>query len=107
MRILIENLELDVIIGILDFERKSKQKVIIEIKIDYNYSRDYFIDYVEVISIIENLLKTKKYYLLEEAILDIGENILTNYSQIVSLYLKISKPDIVKNGVVGISKLWN
>jgi len=107
MTILIEDLELEVIIGILDFERKSKQKVIIETKINYNYTEDYFIDYVEVISIIENLLKTKKYYLLEEAILDIGENILSTYPKIVSLYLKISKLDIVKNGVVGISKSWN
>ena len=107
MTILIEKLELDVTIGILDFERNSKQKVIVETKINYNYAKDYFIDYTQIISLIENLLETKKYYLLEEAILDIGENILSKYPQIVSLYLKISKPDIVKNGVVGISKLWN
>jgi len=107
MTILIENLELDVIIGILDFERNSKQKVIVETKINYNYANNYFIDYTEVVSLIENLLEGRKYYLLEEAILDIGENILSKYPQIVSLYLKISKPDIVKNGVVGVSKLWN
>jgi len=107
MRIEIEQLEFDVTIGILDFERNSKQKVIVETKINYNYTNNNFIDYIDIIGIIENLLKREKYYLLEDAILDIGENILSKYPKIVSLYLKISKPDIVKNGVVGISKLWN
>jgi dihydroneopterin aldolase len=107
MTIEIEALELDVTIGILDFERKSKQKVIVETKINYNYTEDFFVNYVDIIGIIENLLKTNNYYLLEEAILDIGENLLSRYPKIVSLYLKISKPDIVKNGVVSVSKVWN
>jgi len=107
MTITVEDLELDVTIGILDFERNSKQKVIVETKINYNYTEKSFVNYIDVIRIIETLLKTKDYHLLEDAILDIGENILSKYPQIVSLYLKISKPDIVKNGVVGVSKVWN
>jgi len=107
MTIHIESLTIDTIIGILDFERTSKQTVIVETKINYNYTENCFIDYSCVINTIENLLIQKKYRLLEEAIDDIGETILRDYPQIVSLYLKISKPNIIKNASVALSKAWN
>jgi dihydroneopterin aldolase len=105
--ILIEDLELDIIIGILDFERKNRQKVVVNVKIEYQYKKESFIDYVDIINIIETLLLKNRYYLLEDAILEIGDNILDRYLNIKSLYLKIVKPDIIKNGTVGVSKLWN
>ena len=49
MTIHIEALTINAIIGILDFERSSKQKVIIETKINYNYTENQFIDYAMVI----------------------------------------------------------
>jgi len=100
------SLETDVIIGILDFERTSKQTVIVETKINYNYTGDCFIDYSIVLNRIETLLIEKKYKLIEEAIDDIGKTILGDYTQIVSLYLKISKPNIIPNASVALSKEW-
>ena len=107
MTIYIEKLTLNVIIGILDYERTSKQTVIIETKINYNYQKGYFINYTTVIERIENLLENKKYELLEEALNDIGTTIIKEFSQINSLYIKISKPDIIKNAIVSLSKEWN
>lgn len=45
MKIDIENLEFKCIIGILDFERVKKQKVIINLSFDYDFGKDNFIDY--------------------------------------------------------------
>ena len=106
MTIHIETLTLNTIIGILEFERTSKQTVIAETKINYNYTENSFIDYSLVINKIETLLKIKKYALLEEAIEDIGKSILLEYPQIEYLYLKISKPNIIKNATVALSKEW-
>ncbi|HHB94340.1 MAG TPA: FolB domain-containing protein [Campylobacterales bacterium] len=99
-------LETNVIIGILDFERTSKQTVIVETKINYNYTEESFIDYSIVLNRIETLLIEKKYKLIEEALEEIGQTILGDYPQIISLYLKISKPDIIPNASVALSKEW-
>jgi len=100
------SLETDVIIGILDFERINKQIVIVETKINYNYTKESFIDYSIVLKKIETLLIKKRYKLIEDAIDDIGKTILESYPQIVSLYLKISKPNIIPKASVALSKEW-
>ncbi len=106
MTIHIEDLIIDTIIGILDFERTLKQTVMVDVKINYNYTSKIFIDYSLVINRVENLLKKREYKLLEEAIDDIGNSLISDYPQITTLYLKISKPNIIKNASVAISKEW-
>ncbi len=106
MTIHIEDLTLDTIIGILDFERTSRQKVVVETKINYIYTENNFIDYVLVIQVIEKELKEQKFLLLEEALESIGGLLLESYPQINSLYLKISKPNIIANASVALSKEW-
>jgi len=103
MTIHIEKLEILAIIGILDFERIKKQRIVIDTRIDYTYKENQFINYAEVISIIETMIISKKYQLLEDAIRDIQQKILKRYSQINKLYIKISKPDIIKNANVALS----
>jgi dihydroneopterin aldolase len=107
MTIHIEALTIDTIIGILDFERNSKQKVVIETKINYIYTENQFINYALVIKDIEKALYENEYELLENALSDISRVLFENYSQIESLYLKISKPDIIKNATVSLSNEWN
>ncbi len=106
-KIHIEDLTINTIIGILDFERVSKQRVIVNLEIIYNYIDKFFIDYSLVIKEIEELFYKKEYRLLEEAIDDIGSNLISLYPKITSLYIKISKPDIIKNASVSLSKEWN
>ena len=103
MTVHIEKLEISAIIGILDFERIKTQTVIVDVRIDYGYKENQFINYVEVISIIETMIISKKYQLLEDALNDIQQKIVKRYSQIIKLNLKISKPDIIKNATVALS----
>ena len=102
----IEALEIKAIIGILDFERIKKQSIVIDAKIEYNYKKEYFINYAEVILLIEGLIIQKKYLLLEDALLQIQEKILLQYPQILNFTLKIAKPDIIKNANVALSSKW-
>ena len=102
MKIEISDLTFNCIIGILDFERIKKQKVIINISFEYEYSKDLFIDYSEISTLVKSTMKEQKFLLLEDAILYI-ESLLQNSYKITNLKIKISKPNILKNCIVSLS----
>ena len=102
MKIEITDLTFKCIIGILDFERIKKQKVIINISFEYDYSKDLFIDYSEISALVKKTMKKQKFLLLEDAILYF-ESLLQNSYKINKLNIKISKPNILKDCIVSIS----
>ena len=102
MKISIKKLTFKSIIGILDFEREKKQKVVVNLSFEYDFRNDEFINYAEVSKLIKTTMKNKKYYLLEDAIKDISSLLYEKYS-IKNLKLKISKPDILKDCIVSLS----
>jgi len=107
MTIHIEELTFDVIIGLLDFERDKSQRVIINLKASYDYSDDKFIDYADMVLLMQNELKVTRYKLLENALLGLKEILYTTYPQLKTLSIKISKPDILDTCVVSLSNTWN
>jgi dihydroneopterin aldolase len=107
MTIHIEDLTFDVIIGLLDFERDRPQRIIINLEASYEYEEGQFIDYADMVLLIENELKEKRYELLEDALLGLKELLSTTYPQLQTLFLKISKPDILSQCTVSLSKTWN
>lgn len=106
MNIHIDNLTLDVIIGLLDFERDRPQRVIVDLEIHYEYSDDKFINYADVAQEVELELQDKKYELLENALLGVKNRLHLLYPNIETLKLKISKPDILNNCSVSLSETW-
>ena len=102
MKIEINNLTFKCIIGILDFERIKKQRVIINSSFEYEFKKDFFIDYAEVSALIKTTIKKEKFLLLEDAILHL-ETLLTDKYKIKNLKIKILKPDILKDCIVSIS----
>ncbi|WP_373029140.1 dihydroneopterin aldolase [Sulfurovum sp.] len=107
MTIHIEDLTFDVIIGLLDFERDKPQRVIINLEASYNYNDDKFIDYADMVLLIQKELKEKRYELLENALIGLKEVLYTTYPDLQTLSLKISKPDILVDCTVSLSKTWN
>jgi len=101
MKIQIKNLTFNCIIGILDFERVTLQKVVVNLSFRYDF-KDSFIDYSKVASDIENIMKQEKFLLLEDAIIFLRKYLKSNY-KIKKLKLQISKPDIMPNCVVSLS----
>jgi len=102
MKIEINNLEFKCIIGILNFERAKKQKVIINVSFEYDFIDNVFIDYQEVANLIKKTMKQAKFELLEDAVKHI-EKLLYETYDIKNLNLKISKPNILKNCIVSLS----
>ncbi len=102
MKVNIKKLEFKCIIGILDFERKKKQKVIIDISFKYNYKKGDFIDYSEVAFLVKQNLKQQKFGLIEDAIVDTKE-LLEFKFDIKNLKINITKPDILKDCLVSVS----
>ncbi|WP_456479694.1 dihydroneopterin aldolase [Nautilia sp.] len=103
-RILIENLEFEAIIGILPEEREKIQKVVVNAEIEYK-NKNEFIDYAEVCSILEKLMIEKKFMLIEDALEAIEYTLIKKYPQMRSLKLKIQKPEILRNALVGVEIL--
>ena len=107
MTIHIEDLTFDVIIGLLDFERDKPQRVIINLEASYDYSDDQFIDYADIVLLVKDKLKVERYTLLENALLGINKLLHITYPHIETLSIKISKPDILSDCTVSLSKTWD
>ncbi len=100
----LQNLEFECIIGILDFERLKKQKVLIEGTFLYE-NKDNFLDYSLLKEYIKKLMIEKQFLLLEDA-LDFFENSLyIEFTQLHSFTLNITKPDIMRDCKVSLSKI--
>ncbi len=106
MNIHIDNLIFNTIIGLLEFERNSPQKVTIDLEVSYKYKNKNFINYADIVTLIKNKLQIKKYELLEDALLGLKDEIYTKYPQIKTLKIKISKPDILSDCTVALSNCW-
>lgn len=101
MKIEISNLTFKCIIGILENERIKKQKVVIDLSFEYEFSKNIFINYADVANLVEKTMKKEKFLLLEDAILYL-ERLLNKTYTITNLKIKISKPNILKNCVVSL-----
>ena len=98
-KILIEDLILNMSIGIHSFEKLRKQRVKfnIEITTDANLKADIksIVNYESVINIIKRLTEKKHYELLEELSEELFDEIFKN-KKIKKIRLKIDKLDIIK-----------
>ena len=106
MKILIEDLTFETIIGILDHERTSPQPVRIDCTIDYPYSERNFINYAEVTQIIEATMKYEQFELIETALNVLGSTLKQKFPLIQNLTLTIRKPDILANCTVGVQNTY-
>jgi dihydroneopterin aldolase len=102
----IDHLSFDAIVGILPFEREIPQKIVLHVKIKYDFNGKDFIDYAHVCTLIENDMKEKQYALLEEALEGIYTKLFATYPYMRSIRLKIFKPTIIPNAIVGVSRTF-
>ena len=106
-KISISDLTFEAIIGILEKEREVAQCVVADVEIIYEKKSDTFINYAQVASLIESTMQKEKYLLLEEALEELSKKIKSEFSAITSINLKLSKPDILDNCVVGVEIFKN
>jgi len=103
--IYIEDLKFQSILGILDFERVTPQDIVINLTLTYKFE-DKFIDYVLVTKLIESKMKKKNFLLIEDALKSLSKNLKKEFPQIEKMDLKITKPSIMSNCRVSVSKKY-
>jgi dihydroneopterin aldolase len=89
VKIEIKDLTFRTIIGILPYERKIPQKVVVDAVIEYDYKNRDFLDYAMLVEKIKTLMRVSKFELLEDAV-------LTLKRELKAEYVSIKKPDILK-----------
>lgn len=104
MTILIEDLTFKTIIGILDEERTTPQRVKIDCRIKYPYTSDNFINYADVAQMIQKTMDEEKFELIETALEVLAERLKAFFPLLEALFLTIRKPDILPNCTVGVQK---
>lgn len=87
------------IIGILKFERKKKQKIIIKVRA----RSDEFLDYAQVSKLIKKCYKKQKFRTLEESLEFSVLKLKEHFSSLDSVKISAFKPEIIKNAKVGVS----
>ena len=104
MKVYIKSLTFNAIIGILKFERETKQTVIVDVDFKYTFNKKQkeFIDYSLVASDIKKIIKKEKFLLIEDAILVLNQKLISKY-KMKKLNIKITKPDILDDCVVSVS----
>jgi len=102
--IVIEELTFKAILGILEKERNEEQLVVVDCKISYPEKVKY-VDYSKVCDVIQDMITQNQYSLIEDAADDIQKKLEELFPQMKELYLKITKPEILKNALVGVEIL--
>jgi len=107
MTIEIRALTFDCIIGILDFERVTPQRVIVDTLIDYDYDGEQFLDYAAVAEHIRTRMCEGEFALVETALQVLTDTLKTSFPVIKSLAITIAKPDILPDCRVSVTKKSN
>ncbi|MFA5233976.1 MAG: dihydroneopterin aldolase [Sulfurimonas sp.] len=105
MRIDVEDLKFQCIIGILNFERVKPQDVIVNISIEYEYKKE-FINYVKIVEIIKEMMIKSEFLLIEDALKGINLKLIKEFKAIKSIDLKITKPSILPDCKVSVSDYY-
>ena len=100
----LKNLEFYCIVGILDFERIKKQKVLIEGTFFYKDKKN-FLDYSILKEYIKNTMIENQFFLLEDALDFFDLSLYKEFPQLDSFLLNITKPDIMDDCMVSLSKI--
>jgi dihydroneopterin aldolase len=108
-RVFIENLTIETVIGIFDWEREIRQAVSLDLEMDYDISRaaasDSIEDTLDYKAVAKRLIRfvEKSEFKLVEALAEHCAQIVLNEFPVGRLKLKLSKPGAVRgSSAVGV-----
>jgi dihydroneopterin aldolase len=115
VKIKIKNLTGHCIIGVYEEEKHKKQKVIVNIEIDYDEgvagesdSIEDTLNYHPICDWINNIIAKKEFELIEALVEEIGSYIIS-LDRVSEVYVEIDKPDAPIAGIesISVSKKFN
>ena len=89
-------LKFSCIIGILPFERKQKQKIVLKLKA----KSDEFLDYAVLCEWLKFTYEKRKFELLEQSLEFVASELQKTHPALRSFKMSVSKPHIIKNARV-------
>lgn len=97
MKTIIKGFKFKTIIGCLDFEKEHEQLI----NLDIEYESNDIIDYRLIMQEIELIYKYGKFEFVEESIKTAFEKLKLKFPNLISVKIKIIKPQALKNCKVG------
>ena len=97
MTTIIKDYKFETIIGMLDFERVTKQ----EVQMNLEFCSTSFIDYVLIIDFVKNFYNERQFQSVEESLEETSKALKEKFSSLTSLKMEILKTEILPNVVVG------
>ena len=95
MKVAIEGLEFEAIIGILEQERTTPQKVVVDVEFEYDYKEGRYLDYALARELIITHVQTERFGLVEDALLSLAQLLKEHFPFLRALRLTLSKPQIL------------
>ncbi|MBF7071927.1 dihydroneopterin aldolase [Glaciecola sp. MH2013] len=99
----IQGLSVQALIGVYDFERHAKQRLLLDVEMQTSLQAaaesddvNDTIDYGKVAERLDEIAQSSSYYLLEALAKEMIESILAEFKP-YSIRLTVNKPDILKN----------
>lgn len=102
MTLVIENFTFETVVGILKEERTKRQSVEVCVNVEYEYANGGFLDYMKICKEIKKEFEIKRFRLLEEAAISVCDSLKSSNSSIVSIDIKIVKPEVRNDAKVGV-----
>ncbi|WP_148799134.1 dihydroneopterin aldolase [Campylobacter concisus] len=97
MTTIIKDYKFETIIGMLDFERVTKQ----EVQMNLEIRSTSFIDYVLIIDFVKNFYNERQFQSVEESLEETSKALKEKFGSLTSLKMEILKTEILPNAVVG------
>ena len=94
--------KINTIIGILEFERKNKQDIVIDIEILYRNIE--ILDYSVLHSMLRDIFNKNKFYYIEDALDFVLDSIKSNFKHLISIDISIKKLNIFDDCIASVSK---
>ena len=103
-KVIIDNLYVDTIIGLCDWERKVEQRIFFDIEMNVDIiqaSKDddikKTVDYVAISNEVVNFSRKNKFLLIETLVIRLLKHLLNSNKLISSLTITVRKPLAIKN----------
>tara|TARA_B100002019_G_scaffold291598_1_gene312220 strand:+ start:849 stop:1214 length:366 start_codon:yes stop_codon:yes gene_type:complete len=103
-KVIIEDLYVDTIIGLCDWERDVEQRISFDIEMDVDI-RDASktddinktVDYVAISEQVEQFTRSNKFFLIETLVVRLMKHLIHTYTLINSVTITVRKPLAIKN----------
>lgn len=103
MQIALKHCKTSAIIGIYPHERSTPQTILFEAVLEYEFNGQSYIDYSEIVKIINTTLQNGEFLLLEDAIENIENILFSTFSALQTITISLCKPAVLEIGEIWVS----